>query len=167
MQPRATLDALLTGDKQGILAGRHVIEQAGSFRKNPMDELSEAALFEWCNADPVVRFPLAASVVSAFIVSSDDNPVHWAPIASRLVHSAPDPIVVMRELVGRFRPSMWSGSSSAILDANANLLDQFDTQGNAALAVFVATHKEALLREARTQLDWETKFDKGRDETFE
>jgi hypothetical protein len=132
-----------------------------------MDELSEATLFEWCGSDPSVRFPLAASVVEAFTVSNDHNPVEWAPIASNLVHSAPDQIAVMREFVARFRPMTWSGSRSTILDANANLLDQFDTQGNTALAAYIAAEKKMLQREARAQLEWETKVDKDRDERFE
>ncbi len=167
IQPRATLDAFLTGDEKAISAGQQVIEQAGHLRPNPMDELSEATLFEWCGSDPSVRFPLAASVVEAFTVSNDHNPVEWAPIASNLVHSAPDQIAVMREFVARFRPMTWSGSRSTILDANANLLDQFDTQGNTALAAYIAAEKKMLQREARAQLEWETKVDKDRDERFE
>jgi len=62
---------------------------------------------------------------------------------------------------------MWDGSRSTILDANANLLDQFDTQGNAVLAAFIAMQKESLQKEARAELEWETKLDKDRDERFE
>jgi hypothetical protein len=132
-----------------------------------MDDLSEAALFEWCGEDPVVRFPLAASVVSAFIVSTEDDLVGWAPIAPRLAHSASDPIAVMREFVARFRPRVWSGSRSAVLDANANLLDKFDTRGNLVLAAFIATQKDVLKEEARTELQFETERHKNRDERFE
>jgi hypothetical protein len=167
IQPRAALDALLTGDDKAIAAGKHVIEQPGLLQQKPVDAVSEAALFAWCGEDPAARFPLAASVISAFTVSSDHTPVNWGPMASRLVHSAPDPIAVMRELVAQFRPMMWSGSRSTILEASANLLDQFDTQGNAALAAFIAMKKEGLQREAREYLEWDTKLYKDRDEKFE
>jgi hypothetical protein len=167
IQPRATLDVFLTGDDKAIATGKRVIEQASGMQPNPVDAVSEVSLFAWCGENPAIRFPVAASVVSAFTVSRDGNLVNWAPIASRLVHSAPDPISVMRELVARFRPRMWSGSRSTILDANANLLDQFDTEGNGMLAAFIAAQKESLKKEALAELAWETKLDKDRDERFE
>ena len=132
-----------------------------------MDAVSESTLFAWCGEDPATRFPLAASVVSAFTVSKEGNPASWAPITLRLVHSAPEPIAVMRVLAGRIRPMVWSGSRSAILDENANLLDKFDTQGNELLASFLARQKESLQQEARSELEWETKFYSDRDERFE
>jgi hypothetical protein len=144
-----------------------VIEQASRKQPNPMDAVNKATLFAWCSENPAARFPVAASIVSAFAVSSDHNPVNWAPIASRLVHSAPDPIAVMRELVARLRPTSWRGSRSTILDANANLLDQFDTHGNAALAAFIAMQKECLQNEARADLEWGTKFNQDHDQRFE
>jgi hypothetical protein len=36
--------------------------------------------------------------------------------------------------MGRFRARVWSGLRSTILEINANLLDQFDTRSNTALA---------------------------------
>jgi hypothetical protein len=87
--------------------------------------------------------------------------------AVRLVHAAPDPITVMREFVDRLRPLISGGSRSVEMEAIANILDEFDTQGNAALAAFVVATKERLLDEVRRQLAWETKFDKEKDERFE
>ena len=167
MQPLATLDALLTGDEKAVLAGRNLLEQAVRLDANPMDDLDEAAVFEWCAVDPSVRFPLIASTVSAFLFSNAKNTREWRPIASRLVHSAPDPIAVMQELAKRLRPIIWGGSRSTILAANADLLDQFDTQGNVALGAHIETEKEKLQSEARADLQWETKFDKEQDERFE
>lgn len=165
IQPRAALDAFLGGKE--ITAGKRVIEQATQMRRNPLDEVSETTLFAWCAENPTVRFPLAASVVSAFRLSNDHNPTNWSPIALRIVHSAPDPLAVMQELVTRLRPMMWSGSRSTILDTNANLLEQFDTRGNTGLAAFIATQKEILQAEARAELEWETKLDRNHDEQFE
>jgi hypothetical protein len=167
IHPLAVLDGLLTGDANSIRFGKIVIEEASQIRSSPMDVVSEATLFEWCDVDPSARFPIAASVVSTFLAPADSNPQEWAPISSRLVHSAPDPIAVMRELVARVRPLIWSGSRAAILSGNANLLDRFDTQGNAMLAAFIAMQKKSIQAEARAELEWETKLDMDRDERFE
>jgi hypothetical protein len=167
LQPEGALAGLLTGDEKDVLAGRRFIEQTGRVQPNALDDLSEVALFDWCGQDPAVRFPLVASVIPAFKLSKDSNPVAWAPIAERLVYSAPNPLPVMRELVARFRPMQWSGSRSAILDANASLLDQFDTRGNHELAMFIEVQRQSLREEARQELEWEARRDSDRDERFE
>lgn len=167
IQPQATLDTFLTGNDKAIAPGRRMIEEASESASNPLDAVSEGALFAWCSEDPAVRHSVAASVVSVLAPASDRNSGGWAPVASRLVLSAPDPIAVMRELVARCRPMTWSDSRATILDTNANLLDQFDTQGNETLAAFIAMEKESLQREARAELESETKRDKDHDERFE
>ena len=73
----------------------------------------------------------------------------------------------MSTLIARFRPMIWSGSRSPILETGTILLDQFDVQGNVELAAFIALQKTKLQQEARDYLDWETKLDKDRDERFE
>jgi hypothetical protein len=167
VQPRAVLDAFLTRDDKAVAAGAHFIQQSCQLQPNPMDEVSEGALFEWCADDPISRYPAVASVVSVFTLRTDGNPTSWTPIASRLVHGAPDPIAVMSTLIARFRPMIWSGSRSPILETGTILLDQFDVQGNVELAAFIALQKTKLQQEARDYLDWETKLDKDRDERFE
>jgi hypothetical protein len=167
IQPRAALDAFLTGYDEGNTANTNAIARTTYLRQNPLDQVSEAALFEWCGDDPARRFPAAASLVSGFTLSGDHNPSGWAPIALRLVHSAPDPIAVMRELIARLLPMAWSGSRSAILQKNATLLDEFDVEGNMALAAFIQSQKAGIQKEAQEYREWETKQDKDRDERFE
>jgi hypothetical protein len=167
IQPRAALDAFLTGDDEENTPNRRTIARASYLHQNPLDQVSEAALFEWCGNDPTKRFPAVAAVVSGFTLSSDHNPSGWAPIASRLVHSAPDPIAVMRELIEQLRPMAWSGSRSAILQKNMTILDAFDVEGNMALAAFIQSQKASIQREAQEYREWETKQDRDRDERFE
>jgi hypothetical protein len=166
-QPEAILDALLTGDENEIAAGRKLIGEARGFESHLLGALSEGTLLAWCEKDPPARFPMAAALVSPFKLSSNGDPIGWAPIALRLVHGAPDPIAVMSEFIERFRPAMWSGSRSVILDTGARLLDEFDARENIALAAFIATQREKLQREARTEAAWETKWGNERDERFE
>lgn len=167
VQPKAVLDALLTGEQKAVAAGVHLIDQSAHLQGNPMDEVGEGTIFEWCANDPTIRFPAAAAVVSAFTLTADQNPGTWTPIASRLVHGAPDPLAVMQVFVERLRRMSWSGSRSTLLKANATLLDQFDVQGNVGLAAFIDAQRVSLQKETRDSLDWETKLDRDRDETFE
>jgi hypothetical protein len=168
IQPRATLDGLLTGDQAGVSFGRRVIEQASQMAPSPFDEIDEAVLFDWCGQDPATRFPLAASLVPPLSNVKDHEPAPWSAAALRLVHAAPDPIAVMRELIIRHLRPMMPGSSRAVeMETMAKILDRFDTQGNASLAAFIAATKERLMDEVRKELAWETKFDKEADERFE
>ncbi|MGX7002359.1 hypothetical protein [Caballeronia sp. KNU42] len=122
VQPKAVLDALLTGNPTAVSASVRLIDQSSHRQQNPMDEVSESTLLKWCSEDPVNRYPAVASVVSVFTLTADQNPSAWSPVAARLVHGAPDPLAVMGAFVARLRPMMWSGSRSTILQTNAMLL---------------------------------------------
>ena len=164
IQPRGALDGFLIGNQKLVAAGMRAIKFAES-QSGPIEVVSEE-LLSWCEENPLARFPLAVSVVPVFEQSADKPPI-WNPLAVVLVHRAPDPVAVMKQLIGQLRPRVWSGSRSTILDVNANLLDQFDTRGNTALAALLASAKDELGEEARAQLKWETELDRDRDERFE
>ncbi|MGO8847982.1 MAG: hypothetical protein ACLQFI_22195 [Methylocella sp.] len=166
-QPTAVLDEFFTGDEKAIALGSRIIEEASTHQQNPTDQVSDATLLAWCERNPIARFPAIALAVSCFGVLADYIPSSWNHRASVLVHSAPDPIAVMRAFAARLRPSVLRGSRSTILETNAKFLEQFDIHGNAKLAAFIETEKASLLREAAADREWETKYDKGRDERFE
>jgi hypothetical protein len=166
-QPFALLDIFFCGGKDEITRGLRIIEWASYHQKNPMDRVSDAALLEWCQRDPATRFPTVAAAASILASAPGGNAAGLAPRAPLLVHSSPDPIAVMKAIAGQLRPTMWSGSRSTILEANAELLGQFDTRGNAELAAFVEAEKAKLRKEAEIEREWETKLDRSRDEKFE
>jgi hypothetical protein len=68
IQPRAALDAFLTGDDEENPANKNAIARTTYLHQIPLDQVSEAALFEWCGDDPAKRFPAVASLVSGFTV---------------------------------------------------------------------------------------------------
>jgi hypothetical protein len=166
-QPKAMLDALLTGDEKAVKAGASLISQSNHLRQNQMDEVSEDLLFDWCFEDPANRLPALALLISAFTLAADYVPNSWTPLALRLVHSAPDPLSVMEIYIKRLRPMSWRGSRSAMLQNNANLLDQFDVRGNAALAALIEAGKVELRREADEHLEFTTTLDREHDQRFE
>lgn len=167
LQPRATLDALLTGDETEVAAGTRIVERASLHQGNPLSEISDDALLTWCSEGPVNRYSLMAAIGPVFDVTSDRQPRSWRPLAMRLVHDCPDSLSVMVEIVARLRPMMWSGSRSTILRENTALLGQFDTCGNPSLSSFIEMKKDELLREAIEDQASETARDRARDETFE
>ena len=168
LQPITCLDAFLTGDSMVLEAAINLIEQATRHQTNPLDSVAVSILIAWCEADPSARFPIAASVVSAFSVSELQNATDWRPIAAILVHGAPDPISVMRILIGRFGViSSRAESRSIVYEENAGLLARFDTRGNAILEEFIGSERKRILKEARDILEWESNYSRDRDERFE
>ncbi|HEY5236809.1 MAG TPA: hypothetical protein VIJ62_00390 [Rhizomicrobium sp.] len=167
VQPAAALDAFFTGGAVEIALGSRILEEVSYLQPNPMDQIPQAGLIEWCQRDAVIRFPAIASSAAAFTLSADHNPSGWTPLASALVHNAPDTVAVMEALVERLRPRSWSGSRATILETNAKLLRSFDARGDVGLAAFIETAEADLLKEANAEREWENKRDRGRDERFE
>ncbi|MBC8726109.1 hypothetical protein F6X37_32635 [Paraburkholderia sp. 31.1] len=167
LQPRATLDALLTGDQTEVAAGTRIVERASLHQGNPLSEIGDDVLLTWCSEGPANRYSLMAAVGPVFDVTSDRQPRSWRPVAMRLVHDCPDSLSVMVEIVARLRPMMWSGSRSTILRENVTLLGQFDSRGNPSLSSFIELKRGELIREAIEDQACEMKRDRERDETFE
>jgi hypothetical protein len=165
-QPQATLDALLGADERRTRHGLYLLRGASQVQGNPLAEVSDAVLLEWAGRDPAVRHPTLASVVDAFSMAGD-KATGWQPIASTLVHSAPDPIAVLRRLIRRLDVESWTGSQASALESNAALLGAFDTRDDPTLAAVVASHKARLRAEADRVRAWENDRDRRRDETFE
>lgn len=165
VQPVAALDTLLGGDGQDTHHGVYLLHGASQVQKNPMDQVPESVLLEWANRDSA-RFAILASVVSGFAVV--DNKISgWTPISGVLVHGAPDPIPVLVRLIRGLDVVSWNGSQASALEANAKVLDLFDTRGSELLGGCVATHRARLLTEAQKARDWENERDRRRDESFE
>lgn len=165
-QPQAALDALLGTDEKRTRHGLYLLRGASQLQRNPLAEVSDAVLLQWAGRDPTVRYPTIASVIDAFSVTGD-KATGWRPIASTLVHSAPDPIAVLWRLMRRLDVESWTGSQASALESNAALLGTFDTRDNPALAAVVAAHKARLLAQADKARAWENDRDRRRDETFE
>jgi hypothetical protein len=74
---------------------------------------------------------------------------------------------VLTVFVERFRPTSWSGSRAALLEANARLLDTLEAEVRGELVPFVVKAKDQLAREIASERQWETERDQDRDERFE
>jgi hypothetical protein len=159
-RPMAVLDEFYGGGEDESVLGSRILNEMGH-TLNPLDQVSDALLLESSRRNPVARFPALATVVSAFGVSADHNPSSWMPIASTLVHSAPDRVAVMRAFAQRLRPGVWGGSRVTILEVNAKLLGEFETRDDLDLVTFIENEKASLRREAALEREWETKRDRA------
>jgi hypothetical protein len=166
VQPTAVLDTLFSGEDR-IQKHRGAFDHWGSQRSNPADEISCETLITWCEGDRERRYPLMASFVTFASRSKESGALIWSEQAMALLASAPDPEKVLGAFVERFRPRSWSGSRAALIEANAQLLENSEALIAPASMSFVVEAKARLAQEVEEERRLETERDRERDERFE
>lgn len=167
LHPVAVLDALFEGNEANQQVGIHAFEHIGGHSSNPMDVVSTENLIAWCEGDREQRYLLASSVVTFANQSETSGPQLWSDQAKALLSNAADPKSVLAVFIKRFRPMSWSGSRSALIEANAQLLDSLEPNFPRDLKAFVDEAKVHLAKEVVEDRLWETREDRVRDERFE
>lgn len=167
VQPMAVLDALFEGNEREKRASVRLFDHMHRHQRNPRHELSPEQLLAWCDRKPGTRYVLAASIVTLARRSEENAPLEWSEQAKALIVHGPDPRAVLAVYVQRFRPTIWSGSRAALIEANARLLDTLGPDISAELLPFVTEAKERLAIEIAAARRSEAEEDRERDERFE
>jgi len=166
IQPVAVLDALFSGSEEDRHAGVRVFDDLGDHRGNPADSIPCDTLIAWCNIDAEVRYPLAAAVIT-FNRHVEASAAHvWSEQAIALLHGARNPEAVLATFIARFRPTSWSGSRAALMEANARLLDSIAPLIS-SLGPFAMAAKAQFAQEVARERQLETEHDRITDERFE
>ncbi len=163
VQPIAVLDALAEGEPRDPSAEIRLIDVLAEHSPGFADVISSADLVAWCGRDPAVRYPFAAAIVSFARRAEETAPLIWSDQAKALLANAPDSGCVLKVFVDRIS----SGFGAALMEANAGLLDDLETEVSPDLAHIVDEAKARLEREIAEERHWETEWDNARDERFE
>ncbi|WP_332879396.1 hypothetical protein [Massilia sp. S19_KUP03_FR1] len=166
VQPAEVLDALFAGSEDDRYAGLQVFDYLDAHGTNPADVISCETLIQWCSADADVRYQLAAEFVSFGKHTEENASLVWSEQAVALLVGAPAPEKILATFVARFRPTSWSGSRSALIEANSRLLDSMSpllSSLEPAVIAAKAEIAEAVCAERRL----ETASDRVQDERFE
>ena len=167
-QPEAVLDALFNGDMNGREAIIDEFSCRIEDRSNPANEISSEDLISWCDKDRETRYLLAASIVTFASHVEKGGPKVWSDQAQSLFTHAPDPRRLLAVFLPRFRPSSWSGSRAALMQANADLLDSLTSVVDVDdLEAIVKEAKDQLEREIARERQWESKYNRIQYERFE
>ncbi|MBK1870159.1 hypothetical protein [Taklimakanibacter albus] len=167
IHPFAILDELFSGDAKSQRASVRLLNNLLHFRKNVMDALPDDIAVMWCDRDPALRYPLAASVVLLFKRPKEGEPHEWTPLARRLLEKAPDPRHVLNEIVNRLRPSSWSGSLATKLEGRLKLLNNLPGADTPVLAEAMAEAKRKLEAYVDAQRRIEREEDRAHNNRFE
>jgi hypothetical protein len=167
VHPHAILDELFSGDAKSQKASVRLFDNLLRFHKNVLDTLPDDVVLTWCDRDPAVRYPLATSVVLLFKRPKDGEPHAWTPLAGKLLEKAPDPRLVLNEIVHRLRPSSWSGSLATKLEGRLKLLNTLPGGDVAALAAVATEAKAKLQAQIDAQRRSEQDEDRAKSNRFE
>ncbi|MEJ7925991.1 hypothetical protein WG908_04375 [Sphingobium sp. AN641] len=147
-------------------------------RVNHAASIDPDTMFGWAEEKPVSRYEALAHVVpiwekidgtSEDVTDLDEfsGALRWTETAKRLIRSAPDPIAILNTLLGRFRPSGWSGSLAAILEGRLPLLETMARDDDPRFAAWAKAAIPTYKREIENQREWEARDSRERDERFE
>jgi hypothetical protein len=166
-QPIAALRALCGGEPEDLRRGMSILEQTHQLQSHPFDKFHETDLIRWCDELPEARYPAVAGAITAFLPSDEAGRPKWTATARKVLDRSPDPVAVLRKFINQFSPPNWSGSRSAIIEANTKLLDEFSEHPNRLVRTFAVEEKVRIANALKTEMLTELLFDRERDERFE
>ena len=123
VQPLAALDSICAGDEKEARLGVSILEGAAQLQRHPFLEIPEKDLFEWCDRQPEIRYPVIAAGTVAVQASGQGEGQRWTDIALKILDRAPNRIEVLKRFMTQFSPSAWAGSRATIVESNVKLLD--------------------------------------------
>jgi hypothetical protein len=167
VHPITILDELFSGNAKSQRVSVRLLNNFLRFHKNVLGSLPDDIVITWCDRDPTVRYPLAASVVLLFKRPKDGEPHEWTPLAGRLLQKAPDPRLVLNEIVHRLRPTSWSGSLATKLEGRLKLLNSMPGGGIPILAASMAEAKRNLQASIDAERQSEREEDRTQSNRFE
>jgi len=144
-QPATMLDELVAGSDQDRRKSIYIVQDLMHGHPNPVGEVPDHVILEWCAADPKLRYPFAASVAELFTRSDGTAALEWRPITKALFEHAPDPVAVFEEI--NLWPRSFEGSYATECEVRLNLLDRLETGTNPGL---IETVKETRAKLAKT-----------------
>jgi hypothetical protein len=166
-QPAATLDALFEASKEAKSDGIGLMQDFLGFGKNPIEDVPDQVIIDWCNFDPAARYTFAAAITVLFRRPDDKSPHAWTPLAHRLLAEGPDAATVFNEMAPRLHPTSWSGSLATKLESRLALLNQIDAKQNAALAESIAKAQQYFEKWIVDERKRETAEDRSQNARFE
>lgn len=151
VQPTAMLDAVFAGAKAEQKKSVGILHDMMRSRKNPLSTVPDDVILTWCDRDAKTRYVFAAASVWLFQRTGPNLPHAWNSIATKLLRHAPEPVLVLNEIVVRLRPTSFSGSYATKLESRLTLLEQLDVSPDTSVVAAFDSARAIL----RTKVDEE------------
>jgi hypothetical protein len=167
VQPLAALDSVCGGDEKEAHLGVSILEGASQLQRYPFLQIPETAIFEWCDRQPEIRYPVIAAGIAAVEASGQGEGQRWTGIALKILDRAPNRIEVLKRFMTQFSPSAWAGSRATIVESNVKLLDELERYPDRELQEFIVRQKLGFKEVVQGEHEMERLLYQDRDERFE
>jgi len=167
VHPLSILDELFSGDANSQKESVRLLNNILRIHKNVLDALPDDIVLTWCDRNPALRYPLAASVVVLFKRPKEGAPHEWTPLVGKLLEKAPDARHILNEIFHRLRPTSWSGSLATKLEGRLKLLNSLPGGDAPTLAAAMAEASANLQARIDAERRHEQEEDRARSNRFE
>lgn len=162
MQPLALLDAFLSEEKL-----HHRVRRVFSDGFNPFFKVEADIIVGWCEVNPKIRYPLAASIILPFRKHADTGILEWTPLARVMTANAYDAVEVLKVFTSSFRPTSWSGSRADLMQQRLPLISELKTHEVSSVADWAIKEEHSFEQEISSEREWEFNRIDDRNESFE
>lgn len=154
-QPAAFLDGLFgaaTNMKATFV--REIVHDKAS-DSNPISNISDGTIIDWCEINPETRYPTIASQISPFKGGKREEELDWSPLALTMIDTAPDPTAILDQFLNSLRPNSWSGSRADIIEGRLPLIESLIDHHNSIVSIWAQAAARSLTQEIRAERDRE------------
>lgn len=134
---------------------------------NPLSNIDNDVIIDWCDEDPINRYPLTSAAIIPYESNRPDKRLIWSPLANSLILNSPDPILVLDKFKSSFRPMSWGGSRAKIMQDHVCLITDLKNHQNTLVSEWARIEEVQFKEEISSELEWESKRNSSEDETFE
>lgn len=136
---------------------------SGVLRKSPIEQVDAQALWDWADADPVVRYPLLGRIIRPFPERVGETALELSPRYLEALERSPDRECFLEANPHRLGPSGWSGNLSVILDQRRAEIEKLASHSDEAVRRWSKDRAARLKEWAENERDRESE----REESFE
>lgn len=101
---QVTLDVLFEGRASGLHEHASILYVFDEVGNRPTDGFATDDVIDWCEHEPVSRYPFAALIVPLFQDSPRTQPESWTQLSLSILNRAPDQIAVLQAYGLRLGP---------------------------------------------------------------
>ncbi len=135
--------------------------------ENPLNEISDQILIDWCDKSPTNRYPLIADAIQSFKKCDETGNIVWKKIVYSLLEKAPDIQPILDNLTDAIRPSGWINSLADILQTRLTLFEELKDHPNTVVRSWAKNRLYNLCREIERERELEDKRNREIEESFE
>lgn len=162
-QPIAFLDTFL-GEDVNI---DHHIRRELSEESRPLSCIDDEIIINWCEVNPMIRYPLVASALVLYREDKDKSILKWTQLALRIINNCSDPIIVLNEFKSTLIPMSWSGSRAELMQKRLKLFSDLKEHENSLVSDWACKEKKVFAEAIRSEREWELKWESDQNERFE